>query len=111
MAFKSADALSLLQRACERDRLGHAYLITGPEEADLAGFATKMLNLVSGRNMPDLDTWEGKRDALVIRPESKSRRISIKLIRDQVEPFLFLTTSGQEHRFCIFLDAERMTVE
>jgi DNA polymerase III subunit delta' len=111
MSFKSAHALSLLQRAHEHDRLGHAYLITGPEEADLPGFATKVLNLVSGRKMPDLSAWEGKRDALVIRPESKSRRISIKLIRDQVEPFLFLTTSGMEHRFCVFSDAERMTVE
>lgn len=111
MAFKTAHALSLLRRALERGRLGHAYLVVGTEEAHLAGFATNMLNLVSGRQMPDLGAWEEKREALVIRPESKSRRIRIEVIREQVEPFLFLTTSGHEHRFCVFCDAERMTVE
>lgn len=108
MAFKSAHALSLLQRARERGRLGHAYMITGPKEADLGGFAAKVLSLVSGRQMPELSQWEEKRDALVVRPGSKSRRITIDAIREEVEPFLHVTTSGAKHRFCVFEDAERM---
>ncbi len=108
MAFKSDHALALLQRARERGRLGHAYLITGPKEADLTGFASKVLNLVSGLRMADLSAWEEKRDALVVRPGSKSRRITIDAIREDVEPFLHVTTSGKEHRFCVFEDAERM---
>lgn len=110
MAFKSAHALSLLQRARERGRLGHAYLITGPKEADLSGFAVKVLNAVSGRPMPDMSAWEEKRDALLVRPESKSRQITIEAIRENVEPFLHITSSGAEHRFCVIEDAERMTV-
>jgi DNA polymerase III subunit delta' len=109
MSFKFATALSLLQRARERGRLGHAYLITGPNEADLTTFAAKALNLVSDRNLPDLAAWEEKRDALVVRPGSKSRRITIDSIREDVEPFLHVTSSGAEHRFCVFEDAERMT--
>jgi DNA polymerase-3 subunit delta' len=109
MPFKSAHALSLLQRALERGRLGHAYLISGPQEADLPAFAAKVLNLVSRRKMPDLAAWEEKRDALVVRPGSKSRRITIDSIREDVEPYLHVTTSGAEHRFCVFEDAERMT--
>ena len=109
MSFKFATALSLLQRARERGRLGHAYLITGPKEADLPAFASKALNLVSGRNLPELAAWEEKRDALVVRPGSKSRRITIDAIREDVEPFLHVTSSGAEHRFCVFEDAERMT--
>jgi DNA polymerase-3 subunit delta' len=109
MAFKSAHALSLVQRARERGRLGHAYLVTGPQEADLSGFAAKVLNLVSGRKMSGLAAWEEKRDALVVRPGSKSRRITIDAIREEVEPFLHITSSGAEHRFCVFEDAERMT--
>ena len=32
------------------------------------------------------------------------------MIRGQVEPFLFITRSGAEHRFCVFVDADRMNV-
>jgi DNA polymerase III subunit delta' len=71
----------------------------------------KVLNLVSGRVMPDLGAWEEKRDALVIRPESKSRQIKVESIRESVEPFLHVTTSGAAHRFVVFEDAERMNVQ
>jgi DNA polymerase-3 subunit delta' len=107
MAFKAEKAMELLARAQERGRLGHAYLITGPKEADLEGFAVKVLNAISKVHHASLDLWD-EHGAKVIRPESKSRRIRVEAIREQVEPFLFLTTSGQEHRFCVFVDAERM---
>ncbi len=110
MAFKAEQALKLLARARERDRLSHAYLISGPKEADLSGFAVKMLNLISGQTWEDLDAWE-RHGARVIRPESKSRQIKVEAIREEVEPFLFITSSGAEHRFCVFVDAERMNVQ
>lgn len=110
MAFKAAKAMELLARAKQRGRLGHAYLITGPKEADLPGFAARVLNMVSGASHADLDAWE-QHGAKVIRPESKSRQIKVEAIRGQVEPFLFVTTSGQEHRFCVFVDAERLNVQ
>ncbi len=107
MPFKADIALQFLARARERGRLGHAYLICGPKEAKLADFAVRVLNLVSGESRPDLEAWEGH-GACVVRPESKSRQIRIEAIREQVEPFLYLTTSGAAHRFCVLVDAERM---
>jgi len=109
MPFPAANALELLDRAKERGRLGHAYLISGPEEAGLEDFAVRFLNLASGENHPDLEEWQ-KHGALVLRPESKSRQIRAEVIREQVEPFLFITRSGAEHRLCVFVDAERMNV-
>jgi len=110
MAFKADKALQFLTRAIERERLGHAYLITGPKEADLTGFAVDFLNLVSGTPYPDLDTWE-KHAVCLVRPESKSRQIKVEAVREQVEPFLYVTSSGAKHRFVVFVDAERMNVQ
>jgi DNA polymerase III subunit delta' len=109
MSFKAAHALRLLDRARERGRLGHAYMVVGPKDACLEAFAVGVLNLVSGEARRDLDAWAAH-GALVIRPESKSRQIKIEAIREQVEPHLNVTTSGAAHRFVIFGDAERLTV-
>lgn len=109
MSFPAADALKLLERARQRGRLGHAYLITGTEDTGLENFAVRFLNLASGEKHADLEDWE-KHGALVLRPESKSRQIRAEVIRGQVEPFLFMTRSGAPHRFCVFVDADRMNV-
>jgi DNA polymerase-3 subunit delta' len=109
MPFPAANALKLLDRAKERGRLGHAYLISGPVESELVDLAVRVLNLVSGESHADLEAWE-KHGALVLQPESKSRQIRIEAIREQVEPFLFVTRSGAAHRFCVFVDADRMNV-
>lgn len=76
MSFQAAHALQLLDRARERGRLGHAYLICGPREAELEKFTARFLNLVSGTTLPDLDAW-AQSGIPVLRPESKSRRIII----------------------------------
>jgi DNA polymerase-3 subunit delta' len=109
MSFSAANALQLLNRAKERGRLGHAYLITGAADAGLEEFAVKFLNLASGESHPDLEKWQ-KHGALVLRPESKSRQIRAEAIREQVDPFLYITRSGMTHRFCVFVDADRMNV-
>jgi DNA polymerase-3 subunit delta' len=109
MSFPAASALELLERAKGRGRLGHAYLITGTEDSGLEEFAVRFLNLASGEKRADLEEWE-KHGALVLRPESKSRQIRAEVIRGQVEPFLFITRSGAPHRFCVFVDADRMNV-
>lgn len=107
MSFPAPSALKLLDRSMQRGRLGHAYLISGPKGPMLEKFATDFLNLASGAAYFDLDAWQNH-GALIIRPESKSRRIKVETIREQVEPFLFVTTTGAAHRFCVFVDAERM---
>jgi DNA polymerase-3 subunit delta' len=110
MAFKADIALQFVDRARERGRLAHAYLITGPKEAHLASFAVQFLNLVSGARHADLETWM-KKGICVVRPESKSRQIKVDAVREQIEPFLFITTSGAEHRFVVIVDAERMNAQ
>lgn len=102
--------MKLLQRALERSRLGHAYLISGSKEAALESFAVDVLKMVSGSKHADLDAWSAH-GALVIRPESKSRQIKINAIREQVEPYLNVTSSGAAHRFVVFVDAERLNVQ
>lgn len=110
MAFKAETALQFMDRARERGRLGHAYLITGPKEADLPGFAARFLNRVTSAQHATLDAWE-KLGICVVRPESKSRQIKVEAIREQVEPYLFVTSSGAPHRLCVIVDAERMNVQ
>ncbi len=76
MPFKPDHALDLIARAHGLGRLGHAYLITGPREADLEGFALRVLRLVSDRPKHRLEDFQ--RDGLyVLRPEGKSRRIVV----------------------------------
>jgi DNA polymerase-3 subunit delta' len=108
MPFPAESALKLLDRARERGRLGHAYLVCGPKEAALEDFATQVLNMAGEERHADLEAWS-KHGALIIRPESKSRRIAIEAVRTQVEPFLYVTTTGTAHRFVVFVDADRLT--
>lgn len=76
MPFKPDHALDLIARAHGLGRLGHAYLISGPREADLEGFALRVLRLVSDRPKHRLEDFQ--RDGLyVLRPEGKSRRIVV----------------------------------
>lgn len=113
MSFKAAHALQLLDRARERGRLGHAYLICGPREAELEKFAVKFLNLVSGSSLPDLDAW-AQSGMPVLRPESKSRRIIIgepgkgEGVREMERQIHLCVTPGG-HKFAVILDADRMT--
>jgi DNA polymerase-3 subunit delta' len=106
MAFKPEKAMELLAKAKAGNRLGHAYLVTGPKEADCTGFATRFLNLVADQRLKSLDEWE-RHEVPVIRPESKSRRIKIEAIRE-LERILNMTTGPQGHKFGVIVDAERM---
>lgn len=110
MAFQSEQALAFLSRSKQIGRLAHAYLIQGPKAADLEGFAGKFLSLVSGKKHELLQDWS-KEGALIIRPESKSRMIKIEAIREEVGPFIYITSSASEHRLCVFVDAERMNIQ
>lgn len=113
MSFKADHALQLIDRARERGRLGHAYLICGPREADLEKFTARFLNLVSGASHPDLESWADT-GVPVLRPESKSRRIIIgepgkgEGIRE-MERQLHLCGAPGGYKFAVIVDAERMT--
>ena len=60
MPFKADHALQLLARARDHGRLGHAYLITGPKEAQHEQFAARVLDLMVGEKHLTLEGWEGQ---------------------------------------------------
>jgi len=114
MSFRTDAAIQLIQRALTRGRLGHAYMITGPKEADLEGFAVKFMNLVSGLECRSLDEW-GEHDIPIVRPESKSRRILTGKageggIRD-MEHKIHLGAGPEGNKFAVIVDADRMMVQ
>lgn len=116
MPFKAEHALNLLTRAHGLGRLGHAYLISGPKEADREGFAATVMNLVTEAKHGTLEDWslEG---AVIIRPQSKSRRITIGDDADEVGTIRYLermihrTTGPGGYKFGIIVDAERMNAQ
>lgn len=116
MPFKSDHALKLLSRAKEHGRLAHAYLITGPKEAQHEQFAAQVLDMVVGQPQHSLEGWEGQ-GAIVLRPQSKSRRITIGDDGDDPGTIRFLekmirrTAAPNGWKLGVIVDAERMNVQ
>ena len=116
MPFKTDHALSLLNRAQQLGRLGHAYMITGPRGTDLESFATQILGLVSPARHQTLDDW-AQEGAVILRPQSKSRRITIGDDASEVGTIRYLermihrTTGPSGFKLGIIVDAERMNVQ
>ena len=115
MPFKSDHALELLGRARDNGRLGHAYLITGPKAAQHEVFAARALDLLVGTRMGSLEGWEGQ-GAVVLRPQSKSRRITIGDDGDDpgtirfLEKMIHQTAAPNGWTLAVIVDAERMNV-
>ncbi len=113
MPFKADHALSLITRAQNLGRLAHAYLITGPRGADCEGFAAQVMSLVTTARHPDLDGWS-QEGAIILRPESKSRRITVGKSADDVGSIRYLermihrTTGPGGYKLGVIVDAERM---
>ncbi|MFO1485573.1 MAG: hypothetical protein U1F71_19580 [Verrucomicrobiaceae bacterium] len=116
MPFKADHALQLLSRARDNGRLGHAYLITGPKEARHEEFAANVLDLMVGTKCRSLEAWEGQ-GAIVLRPQSKSRRITIGDDGDDPGTIRFLekmirrTAAPNGWKLGVIVDAERMNVQ
>lgn len=116
MPFKSDHALQLLGRARDNGRLGHAYLITGPKEARHEEFASHVLDLVTGQKQRNLEGWAGQ-GAIILRPQSKSRRITIGDDGDDPGTIRFLekmirrTAAPNGWKLGVIVDAERMNVQ
>jgi|JI6StandDraft_1071083.scaffolds.fasta_scaffold01279_15 DNA polymerase-3 subunit delta' len=114
MPYKADHALSLLTRAQGLGRMAHAYLISGPREAGLEDFSARVLGLVSPAGHRDLDGW-AQEGAVILRPQSKSRRISVGDDATEVGTIRYLermihrTTAPGGYKLGIIVDAERMT--
>src|SRR5437660_5992194 len=106
MAFSRKTALEYLRRAHDQNRLGHAYLITGPPGSGKELLAADLASLVNGT--PTKDVFSAKaREIFVAQPESKSRRILIEQIRD-LEHALQMRASNGRRKVAIIVDADRL---
>lgn len=106
MAFSQEIALDYLRRAQERDRLAHAYLITGAAGSGKRALAANISHLVNGA-APDAVFAGSATDVHLAGPESKSRRIVIEQIRD-LEHALQMQARGRGRKVAIISEADRM---
>jgi DNA polymerase-3 subunit delta' len=114
-------SFELIKSAHERQRLAHAYLISGAIGSGKEQLASRLISLVNGspdsggmdlfgepteeRILP-LDEQENGW-VRIIRPRSKSRQISIDEIRD-LEHTLQLAAPSGETKVGVIVDADRM---
>lgn len=132
MAFtdfpEQQQVVSLLQRSLERGRLGHAYLFTGDQLdslEDMARTLAKVLNCQSpprrGAEGQPLDCCDAcltcrkinegtHADMRWVRPESKSRVITIDQTRDFMQT-IHLKPTEAPWKLAIIVAADRMNVQ
>lgn len=120
MAFTVDKAFDLVESAHERERLAHAFLITGPKGSGKGTLAAKMADLLNGeadagddlwgepvaKEDPTLDGVEGEFVRL-IQPRSKSRRITVDEMR-AVEKMMNQSAPASKWKIGIIVDADRM---
>ncbi len=103
MSFSASDALQVLSRAHSRDRLAHAYLITGAEGCGKRQLVTDLAALILDCSRDPLK----HPDVHVLTPESKSRRIRIEAVRDLQQQLQLRSLLGGK-KLGILFDAERL---
>lgn len=109
MSFTVDRAFDLLLRAREEGRLAHAYLITGPEgsgKRDLAARLIRALNALPEEKATLDELASG--NVTLVRPEMKSRRISVEAIRE-AERVVHLAVATGKTKFVVIDEADRLT--
>ncbi|MGC6425641.1 MAG: hypothetical protein ACON5H_01445 [Akkermansiaceae bacterium] len=120
MAFTVDKAFDLVESAHGRERLAHAFLITGPKGSGKSALAARMAVLLNGGAEDDNDLWgepvaqkdptleevEGEFVRL-IQPRSKSRRITVDEMRS-VEKMMNQSAPGGKWKIGVIVDADRM---
>ena len=131
MAFKDfpdqEQGVGLLQRSLERGRLAHAYLFTGHELSELEAIARTLaktlncLNPVRSQGGVAIDCCDecancrkitngNHADVHWIRPESKSRTVSIGQMRDLMHDINLKPTEA-EYKVATIVAADRLNVQ
>ncbi|HLX70537.1 MAG TPA: DNA polymerase III subunit [Verrucomicrobiae bacterium] len=131
MAFKNfpeqVQGVGLLQRSLERGRLAHAYLFTGHELGELEAIAqtlAKTLNCqqpVRGQNGVAIDCCDqcvncrkiingNHADVHWVRPESKSRTVSVVQMRELMQEINLKPTEA-EYKVAVIVAADRLNVQ
>ncbi len=120
MAFFSEQAFEHIARAFEHGRLAHALLISGQRGAGKEALAAKISWLLQGKMAQGTDLFgdpiisdplpleEQECDAVqVLRPEKKSRIISVDSIRE-AENRLHMAVAQGQWKIVIIVDCDRM---
>jgi DNA polymerase-3 subunit delta' len=130
MPFKNfpdqQQSTKLLQRSLERGRLGHAYLFVGGQLDELEGLASTLAKTLSclhptkkaGMAIDCCDQCVqcqkidhgNHADVHWVRPESKSRVITIEQMRDLMQVINLKPTEGG-YKFGIIVAADRLNVQ
>lgn len=122
MAFSVDHAFGLMEAAHERGRLAHAFLISGPRGCGKETLAARMIQMLGGGGgggggmdlfgepvkveTPPLDELAG--DAVrILRPQSKSRRITVESIRE-LEKSFYVVAGAKAWKVGVIVDADRM---
>ena len=101
MPFPPSRVEELFQTAAKEGRLAHAHLLTGAPPAELESLGRDL-----AANLLDAEL-EGHPDFFILRPESKSRRVSIAQVR-QLEHSLSRRPHRAALKVALILEAERM---
>jgi DNA polymerase-3 subunit delta' len=120
--------VELLQRSLGRGRLGHAYLFAGENLDFLEGVARNLAKVINCEDAQKPGTQSGRTDScdacspcrridsgghpdvLWIRPESKSRVITIDQIRDVLHVVSLKPTEART-KVAVLVDADRMNLQ
>ncbi len=122
------DSVELLQRSLARQRLGHAYLFSGDDLERLELVARTLAKTLNCQNPRQSQTVPGAPDSCDVclacrkidgtnhsdvqwvRPESKSRVITIDQMRDVMQT-IFLKPTEAEYKVAIIAGADRLNVQ
>ena len=119
MAFTVEQAFSLIEAAHKRERLAHAFLISGPRGSGKEDLASRIISLLQGESVTvDLFAEAPKPESRpldelagewvrVLRPHSKSRRITVDGIRE-LEKSLYVVAGPKSWKIGVIVDADRM---
>lgn len=121
MAFTVERAYELVHQAHRRQRLAHAFLISGPRASGKEDLAARIVQLLQqdqaagedlfGEVAPtpavsSLDDLAGE-GVRIVRPQSKSRRITVAGIRE-LEKSLHVVAGPRSWKVGVIVDADRM---
>jgi DNA polymerase-3 subunit delta' len=106
MAFSVETALAHLKKARDAERLAHAYLFCASDLGGAKELAARLIQLVNGGEGDNLDAMESELVRFV-QPVSKSRRITVKQIRNFESPLHMAAPAGKT-KVGVIVEADRM---